>query len=67
MAASVSELFSEAVGLEARDRATLAGLLLESLGPAQRGAANAACAQSEGVHIIGWEEFWSSCCGAQVR
>jgi hypothetical protein len=44
MAATVTELFNEAFGLDAPDRATLAGLLLESLGPAQRAATNVAYA-----------------------
>jgi len=42
MAANIIELFDKAVDLEPRDRATLAGLLLESLGPAQRAATNVA-------------------------
>jgi len=71
MAARIVELFNAAIGLDGTDRATLAGLLLESLGPAQRAATNVASGRAveppsepTRVELVGWEEFWRSCSGA---
>jgi putative addiction module component (TIGR02574 family) len=66
MARKVGELFREAAGLPERDRATLAGLLIESLEPAPEPDVEAAWSkeiarrvgemEAGTVETISWEE-----------